>query len=87
MNESLKGLLTSKKFIAAIVAVIVAIGARYGLQLDPPTVGVIVSPIIAYIVGQGMADRGKEAAAINATASIDPVAASNQRSLKENDVS
>lgn len=83
MNESLKGLFTSKKFIAAVVAVLVAIGTRYGLNLDPETVGVIIAPIVAYIVGQGMADRGKEAAAINATATVDPVAACNQRSLDQ----
>ncbi len=81
MNNLIKGLLTSKKFMAAIVAMIVAAGTRYGLHLDPETVGVIIAPLIAYIVGQGMADRGKEATAIATLADINADAA--ERMIKK----
>ena len=56
----LKTLLTSKKALAAIVAVIMAlIGKKVGLEADSVTQ--VVGAIIAYIVGQGIADAGKEA--------------------------
>lgn len=72
MSNLLKQLATSKKFLAALVAVVVAAGARYGLNLDPETVGILIAPLIAYIVAQGQADKGKHAAAITALASIAP---------------
>ncbi len=61
---ALRDQLKSKKFSALIVGVIVTLGARYGLRLDPLTVGYIVSLFIAYIGAQGLADKGKEAAKI-----------------------
>jgi uncharacterized membrane protein (DUF441 family) len=72
MNDLIRNLINSKKFIAAIVGFIVAAGARVGLHLDPTTVATLVSPFIAYIIGQGMADKGKHAAEITALAEISP---------------
>lgn len=53
-------LLNSKKFRAAIIAVVVMILAEYGLDMDPAVLLILVSPIIAFILGQGVADIGKE---------------------------
>ena len=60
----LKTLLTSKKFLAALSATIVAALAKVGLDLDDSAVLLIVSPLMAYIVGQGIADHGKERAKV-----------------------
>jgi len=54
-------LLLSKKFQAAVLAVIVMIAAELGLDLDPAALLAIVSPLIAFIFAQGIADVGKEA--------------------------
>lgn len=61
MSLFLRDLLTSKKAIAAIAGVIVAAVGRIGLDLDTEVVTQIIAPLIAYIVGQGIADAGKEA--------------------------
>lgn len=53
-------LLTSKKAIAAATGVIIAAAARIGLDLPADAVNQILAPIVAYIVGQGIADFGKE---------------------------
>lgn len=55
----MRELLTSKKFIASIMGVIVTIAGKYGLELDETALATIISPILAYIVGQGIADHGK----------------------------
>ena len=62
----LKGLLASKKFVAMIVGLIVIIVGKLGLNLDPEAVTKVVGLIMAYIVGQGIADNGKEAAKVEA---------------------
>lgn len=66
--DLIKALLSSKKFIAAIIGIIITIGARYGFNLDPDLVRDIVAILIAYILGQSIADHGKEAARITAVA-------------------
>lgn len=63
MLDTLKDLFTSKKFIAMIIAVAIVLGARHGyIQLDPTSVTNIVITIASYILGQGLADLGKEKA-------------------------
>jgi uncharacterized membrane protein (DUF441 family) len=57
-------LIKSKKFQAAAVGVIVAIAGKAGLDLDEASLLTILSPILAYIAGQGLADIGKEKAKI-----------------------
>ena len=53
-------MLNSKKFIAAILAAILAFaGFVYGMTESQ--IAVIVSPLGFYIFGQGLADFGKEA--------------------------
>ena len=55
----IKSLLGSKKFIASTVGVIVALVAKLGIELDTEAVALVISPILAYILGQGVADHGK----------------------------
>lgn len=71
MNDLLRELLLSKKFIAAVAGVIVGLAAKKGLAWDTETVAVIISPLVAYVVGQGVADRGKEAAKVSASAELE----------------
>lgn len=65
MFEQLKAttiaLLTSKKAIAAVVGVILVLTNRIGLQLPEEQLTAVITPIVAYIVGQGLADFGKYA--------------------------
>ena len=55
-------LLKSKKFQASLVGLIVAMVGRIGLNLDEQALLTVLSPILTYIVGQAMADIGKEKA-------------------------
>lgn len=59
--DVLRGLLGSKKGLMAIVATIAAMVASIGWQVDKETLAIILAPVVAYIVGQGIADHGKEA--------------------------
>jgi uncharacterized protein involved in cysteine biosynthesis len=54
-------LLTSKKFQVAIVGIIVVIITNFIPEIDEGELTKIVGIIIAYIIGQGLADLGKEA--------------------------
>ena len=60
------GLLTSKKFIVLISGLLVTLLAKFKLNIDATTVQEFVAMIIAYVIGQGIADSGKEAAKISA---------------------
>ena len=62
--EIFKSMLKSKKFIASLAGVIVSAVGTAGLQLPTDSVMAILSPIMAYILGQGVADAGKEKAKI-----------------------
>lgn len=59
---ALRSLLGSKKFITAIVGIVVALGAKYGLALDPEIIATIVGLFAVLVGAQGLADQGKEAA-------------------------
>lgn len=61
MIDAIKKMLGSKKALAALAGVVVALAAKAGFDLDTEAVLAIVSPVIAYILGQGAADFGKEA--------------------------
>lgn len=50
----------SWKLRYAVAGVIVALASKVGFELDISAVAIIVSPIVAAILGQGMADFGKE---------------------------
>lgn len=66
--DLIKGLLSSKKFIAAIIGVIITLASRYGLNLDPAVVQEVAAIFITYLIAQGISDHGKEAARIAAVA-------------------
>ncbi len=66
----MKDLLKSKKFIAACVGVVgvvlsILLG-KLGLAITDTQVIEFLAPIIGYVIGQGIADHGKEAAKIAA---------------------
>lgn len=67
---TIKEAITSKKFIAAVAGILVALAARRGLNLDPDSVQNVIYVIVAYLVGQGIADHGKEAAKVQGTVSL-----------------
>jgi hypothetical protein len=54
-----KALLGSKKFVAAIVGVACGAAAKFGWNWDPGEILAVVSPLLAYIGAQGVADAGK----------------------------
>lgn len=60
MWKTVKVMLGSKKALAALAGVIVALAAKIGLDMDTEAVLAVVSPVVAYILGQGAADFGKE---------------------------
>lgn len=53
-------ILRSRKFQAAVVGLVVAFAGKAGLQLDDTALLTVLSPILAYIASQGLADIGKE---------------------------
>jgi len=57
-------LLKSKKFQTSIVGVLVGVLSHFGLDLDAGALLAIMSPLLASIIGQGVADVGKERAKI-----------------------
>ncbi len=68
MKQALTDLFSSKKFLTALVALIVTVGAKYGLKLDDQFVLGILGLFAVLLGAQGAADHGKEAAQINADA-------------------
>lgn len=73
---TIREFLTSKKFIVAVAGLIITGAARYNLNLDPDMVQNFVYVIVAYLLAQGWADSGKEAAKVAGTVALvtDPIA-------------
>ena len=69
MTEAVRAMFGSKKFLAAAVGVIVGVAGQYGLDIPAQELTVVLSPVLAYIVGQGVADAGKEKARVGQQAS------------------
>ena len=61
MGKLFRDLLSSKKFVAAIAATIAAGMMKIGWEIETASILSVISPIIAYILGQGLADLGKGA--------------------------
>ena len=55
-------IVTSKKAIATLAGVVLVATNRFGLQLPEDAVTQIIGSIAAYVVSQGLADFGKNAA-------------------------
>ena len=64
MAQALKDMLGSKKAVAMIVGLVVGFAGKYGLELPTEELTAVLSPVLAYILGQGVADAGKEKARI-----------------------
>lgn len=58
----------SKKFIATVAGAITAAALKIGMNLPVEDVATVLAPIVTYILAQGWADRGKEAAKVVAVA-------------------
>lgn len=58
-------LATSKKLIAAVLSVIIIVLGHFGIDIELDALMTVISPILVYIVGQGVADMGKEARKID----------------------
>lgn len=72
MKQAIIDLFSSKKFVTALIAAAVAIGAKLGFDLDPELIAIIITPFLVAIGAQGLADQGKAAAAIHTGASAEP---------------
>lgn len=68
MKTTILDLLTSKKFLAALSAIILYLAGRFGFQLDPAALDRIFAALLVYVGAQGVADVGKSAALIHADA-------------------
>ena len=66
MRQALKDMLGSKKAVAMIAGLIVSFAGKYGLELPTEELIAVLSPLIAYIFSQGLADIGKERAKVDA---------------------
>ncbi len=70
LKEMAIGAISSKKFWAMISAVGTALANDTvpGIAMSPMTTGLIIAALSAYMVGQGIADNGKEKAKIETEA-------------------
>ena len=60
--QMLKTLLSSKKFIAMLAGLVATLVAKIGWNVDTETVNQVIALVVSYVVGQGLADAGKEKA-------------------------
>lgn len=74
MVAMLKELLSSKKFATAVVAAIIWLVGRLGWHVDTETLAGAITPLLTFILSQGIADRGKSAATIGVANDADKVA-------------
>lgn len=68
LNGTLEGILGSKKAVMSILAFLSALVARIGWEVSADELLKLVSPVVAYVFGQGLADFGKEAIVTKAAA-------------------
>jgi acid phosphatase family membrane protein YuiD len=61
MMDALKMMLGSKRAIATVAGLAVALGAKLGLDLDNELVISILAAVAVFVYSQGKADEGKEA--------------------------
>jgi hypothetical protein len=55
-------LLTSKKALATLAAILVWVVGRFGLSVEADELLPMIATLAAFVVGQGFADMNKEAA-------------------------
>jgi hypothetical protein len=66
MWKAIKGILSSKKAFVAVLSGAIWIAGRFGLELQIDDLLPVVAPLWAYVIGQGIADAGKEKAKVEA---------------------
>lgn len=59
MKKALAALFSSRKFLVAVATALAAAGGKLGLDLDTDTIILILSPMIAVILGIAVEDVGK----------------------------
>jgi hypothetical protein len=69
--DALKGLLGSKKVLLALLTFGATLASKYGLNLDPEQLAMVVGPLWLALFGQAAQDVGKEGARIKAAAHIE----------------
>ena len=67
MGKAISDLVQSKKALIAIATMLAGGLAHLGWNMSPADILPILSPLMAYIVGQGIADHGKERAKVEHT--------------------
>lgn len=68
--QLIRELLTSKKFVTSLLGVITAVAVKFGApEAKVEELLVLVSPFLAYVGAQGLADMGKEKAKVEGGAS------------------
>jgi len=75
MKSTLLDLFTSKKFLAALAAVVIYVAGRFGFDVDAAALDRIFAAFLVYVGAQGIADNGKAAAQI-AAATVVPSSSS-----------
>ncbi len=61
MKDAIIKLVSSRKAIMAVLGFVAYALARRGIIADPAVAVEVTYPFIAYVLGQGLADFGKEA--------------------------
>lgn len=74
MKPLLKSLLESKKAAATLVAILVWVIGRFGLDVPAEELGPLVAAIATFVLAQGFADKGKEAVKIDNAHTMDLLA-------------
>ncbi len=65
----LKSLLSSKKFVTALLAVLASVAIKLGVpEVTATEMSVLISPLLVYIGAQGYAERDQKAIEANAAA-------------------
>jgi len=77
MKDAILGLLSSKKALMALLSAATWVAGKAGLDLDSEVLLPAVLPLWTYILGQGIADHGKEKVLASA-----PLAAREAEKLK-----
>lgn len=70
MKKALLDLVTSKKFLTALTAIIVYVAGRSGFGVDTAVLDRIYAALLVYVGAQGIADNGKSAAQVAAGAAV-----------------
>jgi len=70
MKKTLLDLVTSKKFLTALTAIIVYVAGRSGFDVDTAVLDRIYAALLVYVGAQGIADNGKSAAQVAAGAAV-----------------